>query len=126
MSSHTELLQKAKQSQIQQLRDSSLYSKQLAQLLSNIVASNSSNENTPVLDKITTIHQLNDNIDKQLKDGIAVNFYELMRLKRDLDGLIEKCVRFLGGGLVDKFQRRAELIDQELRVLEYTLELTEQ
>lgn len=122
MTSHSELLQQAKHAQILQLRDANTYSRQLAQILTNILKLNSKNENTPLLDKMTTIHQLNDNIDLQLQNDIALNFEKLMRIKKDITELITTCKRLLHDVKpADSLQGRAERVDQDLRICERTL-----
>lgn len=122
MTSHSELLQQAKHAQILQLRDANTYSRQLAQILTNILKLNSKNENTPLLDKMTTIHQLNDNIDLQLQNDIALNFEKLMRIKKDITELITTCKRLLHDVKpTDSLQGRAERVDQDLRICERTL-----
>ncbi|KAK6458709.1 uncharacterized protein RJT20DRAFT_152176 [Scheffersomyces xylosifermentans] len=128
---HTDLLHQAKQNQADQLRQSAAYSKQLANSVQALIKSNSTNgKNTSsLLDKITTIHQLNDEIDKQLNHDIAINFDSLLKSKKKLRTLIDECYAILGGNrddktnLLDKLQSRSELIDQDLRILEHTLKL---
>ncbi|ABN66251.2 hypothetical protein PICST_31790 [Scheffersomyces stipitis CBS 6054] len=118
MTSHTELIQSAKNNQIAQLRQSAAYSKQLSNTFYSLIKSNSTNgpNTSTLIDKITTIHQLNDEIDKQLNQGIASSFDQLMRSKKRLQILIDDCN-------IDVLQSRSELIDQDLRILEQTLKL---
>ncbi|KAG2732668.1 hypothetical protein G9P44_003658 [Scheffersomyces stipitis] len=146
MTSHTELIQSAKNNQIAQLRQSAAYSKQLSNTFYSLIKSNSTNgpNTSTLIDKITTIHQLNDEIDKQLNQGIASSFDQLMRSKKRLQILIDDCNSLLQvkhhphhhttgkhtqnhntrtNALVDVLQSRSELIDQDLRILEQTLKL---
>ena len=56
---HNELLQQAKLNQINDLKNSQLYSKQLIQTLQSLIKSNSNTllPSSGLIDKITTIHQ---------------------------------------------------------------------
>ncbi|KAI3406744.2 hypothetical protein KGF56_000349 [Candida oxycetoniae] len=157
--SHTNMLQQAKATQLQDLKQSHYYSKQLQSIFTNLIDSNSNSTdiNSPLLDKITTIHELNDDIDRFLNKDIAENFHLLMKQKRKLEKVVRKCNekmkrvekgrldgdgaetvmssskgeerRGIGGdhggnvneNYVDLLQRRCELIDQNLRILEQTL-----
>ncbi|RCK54841.1 hypothetical protein Cantr_04137 [Candida viswanathii] len=118
---HNELLQQAKHNQIAELQNSAVYSKQLVQLLTAIVKTNSNADSSNLVDKITTIHQLNDTIDRQMNQDISKNFYELMKYKHKLESIIAEC-RFIIAD-IDNLQSRSELIDQDLRILENTLKL---
>lgn len=118
---HNELLQQAKINQINELKNSSIYSKQLIQLLTSIIKVNSISESSELVDKITTIHQLNQTIDKQLNQDISKNFYELMKYKTKLENIIRECHDIVED--INTLQSRSELIDQDLRILENTLKL---
>lgn len=132
---HGNLLLQAKQNQRKLLQESSHLSQQLHRTLASLIRSNSSNSNgcPPVLDKITTIHQLDQEIDRQLREDVSVNYEGLLNDKQKLINLINKSYRKLQlephenttkqTSSVDLFQRRSELIDQDLRILENTLKL---
>ncbi|CUM47257.1 uncharacterized protein AC631_01947 [Debaryomyces fabryi] len=132
---HGNLLLQAKHNQKRHLQESSHLSQQLHRTLASLIRSNSNNGNEcpPVLDKITTIHQLDQEIDRQLKEDVSVNYEALLHDKRNLTNLINKSNSKLQlhtydgtnkqTSSVDEFQRRSELIDQDLRILEYTLKL---
>lgn len=131
MSLHTELLQQAKLNQINDLKQSSIYLKQLMNSIYAVIKSNSdnsSNNTSSLLDKITTIHQLNKEIDRQLNEDIAMNYYELMKYKKQLNRMIQECHQILNGNgpgsnIINELQTRSEYIDQDLRILEHTLKL---
>lgn len=118
---HNELLHHAKINQINDLKNSSIYSKQLIQILTTIIKTNSNSESSELIDKIITIHQLNQTIDKQLNQDISKNFYELMKYKEKLKKIINDCQFIIQD--IDNLQSRSELIDQDLRILENTLKL---
>jgi len=167
---HTTIHQQAKLTQQQDLKQSANYIKQLHTLANHLVLSNSDTDplttKSNLLDKIATIHQLNDNIDHQLNEEISRNYYNLMKLKRKITNLSQGCRRKLdamndvvriderivadnnvveenddgdgrkiGHGTKNErsnsnntvrrlsLQKRCELIDQDLRILEYTLKL---
>ncbi|EMG50604.1 hypothetical protein G210_2080 [Candida maltosa Xu316] len=129
-SHHSELLHQAKLNQVKDLKNSSIYSKQLIQILQSLIKSNSLSTSSDLIDKMTTIHLLNDDIDKQLNRDISANYYELMKTKRKLQELISICSMQINK--IDKheqvdhqrgLQERCELIDQDLRILENTLKL---
>ena len=116
---HKELLLKAKQRQREDLSNSDLLSEQLANSLKAIIKDNSapSNQNClPLVDKIITIHELSDEIDRQ-QDKLALR---LAKCKKKL-GMDNKEESY-----IDLLQRRLELIDQDIRVLEYTSKLLEE
>lgn len=130
MTSHNDLIQQAKQNQVEYLKKSSLYSKQLINTIHTLIQSNSSDKaaTSSVIDKITTIHQLDHDIDIQLNE-LAKQFDGLEKCKRDLQALIAKCneVLYRDGreGLIDGLQRRVEGVDRELRILEHTAKIVE-
>ncbi|OVF06580.1 hypothetical protein A9F13_20g00781 [Clavispora lusitaniae] len=131
---HKELLLKAKQRQREDLSNSDLLSEQLANSLRAIIKDNSapSNQNcSPLVDKIITIHELSDEIDRQLNKDIASNFEDFLHAKDKLALRLAKCKKKLGmdnkeESYIDLLQRRLELIDQDIRVLEYTSKLLEE
>ncbi|KAK6201044.1 uncharacterized protein RJT21DRAFT_1005 [Scheffersomyces amazonensis] len=134
MSSHNDILREAKINQLNQLKASNQYSKQLTSSIYSLIKSNSSLQSSShLIDKISTIHQLNDEIDKQLNEDIASNYDRLMYQKKKLNNLINDCHRVLNihshnhptqtVNIITNLQSRSELIDQELRILEYTLKL---
>ncbi|EGW33180.1 uncharacterized protein SPAPADRAFT_137238 [Spathaspora passalidarum NRRL Y-27907] len=123
--SHQDLLTQAKQNQINDLRQSTAYSKQLATTIHTLIRSNSSTSNS-LIDKITTIHQLNNEIDRQLNNDLAKSYTELMKYKRRLNKVINECHAIMyhkDVSIINKIQSRVELIDQDLRILEQTLTL---
>lgn len=163
---HTTILQQAKTQQQTDLRTSQVLSHQLQSLASQLIATNSESTQagttqSPLLDKITTVHQLNDDIDQFLMGEFAENCYLLEKLKVRLEQYVDKCKGKLNshGGRqeaskvgpkgsaqnsnrennnnnnnynnnrskrkhtnhIDTLQRRCELIDQDLRILEQLL-----
>lgn len=128
MDEHSNLLLKAKQTQRESLKESEYLSAQLQKSLETLIRSNSRNDiNGPSsLDKITTIHQIDNEINRQLNKDISVNFQDLLNDKKRLVKRMNKCYKLLQqsktGNLVDNLQKNSELIDQELRILEKTLE----
>lgn len=126
-SSHTDLIREAKANQINELKRSAAYSRQLVNTVSALVKSNSEPDSNALIDKITTIHQLNADIDRQLNQDIARSFYDLMKCKKDITTLINKCLRIISGpelgNLIADLQSQTETVDQELRILENTLKL---
>lgn len=121
MPTHTDLVLQAKQDQILRLKQSQQFSKQLILTIIQLNRANSIDLN--IIDKITTIHELNDQIDKQLNNDFAINFKELKVYQLQLMKLIDKLNKCLhkSTNLIDDLQSRAELIDQDLRILETTL-----
>lgn len=126
MSTHTDLVLQAKHDQISRLKQSQQYSKQL--ILTIIQLNNANSIDLNIVDKITTIHELNDEIDRQLNNDFAVNFKELKVYQLQLTKLIDKLYKMLNksNNLIDSLQSRAELIDQELRILETTVKLVKE
>lgn len=127
--SHRDLLIQAKQQQKQDLAESARLSETLAKTVNAIVRANlvANNSNCPpLLDKITTVHELDKEIDRQLRKDVSVNYGKLVVAKERLRKEIAKVDRALHKEKefkVDKLQRWAEQLDQELRILESTLEL---
>lgn len=126
---HLELIQLAKRKQQDHFHESKALVEQLRRSLAAIVNSNSSEIGVnapPLLDKITTIHELDREIDRQLNEDIASSFEELMNLKFRLLRVIDRSNKKLlfddDITIVDEMQRRAELIDQELRILELAVD----
>lgn len=125
--SHRDLLIQAKQQQKQDLVESTRLSETLVKTVNAIVRANlvANNSNCPpLLDKITTIHDLDREIDRQLKKDISVNYEKLVLAKEKLRREIARTKRALDKhqeSKVDMLQRRAEQLDQELRILENTL-----
>ncbi|QWU87991.1 hypothetical protein CA3LBN_002256 [Candidozyma haemuli] len=114
--SHRDLLIQAKQQQKQDLVESTRLSEALVKTVNAIVRANS----------ITTIHDLDREIDRQLKKDISVNYEKLVLAKEKLGREIARTKRALDKhqeSKVDLLQRRAEQSDQELRILENTLSL---
>lgn len=122
----------AKRQQTKHLQKSSAASGQLVKAVDAIIHANSRNDTVsrpPLLDKITTIHDLDREIDRQLNEDIVGNFGELRVAKSGLERCIKRTRRALYVDLdatesyVDALQRQVELIDQNLRILENTLKL---
>lgn len=132
--SHRDLLIQAKQQQKQDLADSARLSETLVRTVNAIVKVNSVANNPncpPLLDKITTIHELDKEIDRQLKKDVCVNYEKLVQAKERLGREISRANRAFrvekeGETRVDILQRKAEQLDQDLRVLENTLLLLKQ
>lgn len=127
---HRTALIKAKQKQRQNLKESAAYLEQLAHTFSAIVKANSVNEGMgcpSVLDKITTIHDLDKQIDRQLNRDIASSYEHLVTSQSSLARGVKRVRRGLAmnqesrESFVDLLQQQAEQIDQELRILEMTL-----
>lgn len=134
---HRQLLLQAKQRQRTDLADSALRSELIAKTIQAIIKINSVNSVTsgpcaPVLDKITTIHELDREIDRQLNEDIAGNYEGLLRAKNTLENYIKKARHGMAvdssshDSYVDLLQRRAELVDQDLRILEQTVKLVKE
>lgn len=121
MSEHENLVVKAKQDQVKKLQATQWLSKQLSMTISQLVRANSTD--LSLVDKITTIHELNDQIDAQLNTDLAINYALLKELELKLSKSNEKMIKVLKNGLIENLQSRSELIDQELRILENTLKL---
>lgn len=128
--SHDTIVRQAKANQKRCVQSSNVLSTQLQNNLGLLVANNSSAENgacSSILDKITTIHQLDKEVDRQLKEDIAGNAEALSMSNSKLGKLLsnfdyklqlDKAGNDTG---IENLQRRAELIDQELRILEQTV-----
>lgn len=132
---HRLLLIQAKQRQKSDLLESASTLEQLAKTVHAIIKINSVNTKdscSPLLDKITTIHELDREIDRQLNKDIAGNFESLMQAKGKLKSYIRKAQHGIAvnteshESYVDLLQRRVELVDQDLRILEHTLKLVKQ
>lgn len=119
---HKLLLAECKQTQKKALAELAALSAQLSKTVQAIVLSNSSNKPgcSLVMDKITTIHELDKQVEKQVKRDVARNFTAMLTDKDRLAAAAQKTQDRLGDG-VDALQRRAEIIDQKLRILENTL-----
>lgn len=132
---HRKLLLQAKQRQKALSNESASLSELIAKTVHAIIKINSVNTGlacAPVLDKITTIHELDREIDRQLNKDIAGNYENLLHSKRKLAEYIKKTQYGIAmdteshESYVDLLQRRVELIDQDLRILEHTLRLVEE
>lgn len=129
--SHSNLLHAAKNQQKQSLTEAEVVSNQLRLTLEHLLRSNSVNDynGSSVLDKITTIHEIDQNINKQLDKDIAVNFEKLMDSKTNLQRILNKSHKHLkstDGNIIEQLQRRSELIDQDLRILAQTLKIVKE
>ncbi|KAM9912475.1 hypothetical protein OXX59_000882 [Metschnikowia pulcherrima] len=126
-STHRDLLHEAKHSQAASLQEGNAASAQLIKAVDAIVKVNSGS--SPLLDKIGTIHELDREIDRQLKQDIAQNYEALMAAKARLARHVARTRRALAmsadsnESYVDLLQGRVERVDQELRILEHTLAL---
>lgn len=129
MDSHSNLLQQAKEHQKLALTESDRLSHQLRLLLDTLIKSNSLNDynGSSVLDKITTIHEIDREIDKQLNQDIAINYEKLLDSKQTLSKIMNKSYKNMShgpdGNIIDHLQRRSEIIDQDLRILDQTLKI---
>lgn len=132
---HHQLLLQAKQRQRVDLSESAKISDLIAKTVHAIIKINSSNANldcAPVLDKITTIHELDSEIDRQLNKDIAGNYESLILAKKKLASYIRKTQHGMAvntdthESYVDLLQRKVELVDQDLRILEHTLKLVKE
>ena len=130
--SHKDLLIQAKQRQKNDLIEASRNSEQVARALHAIVKVNSDNKSSkcpPVLDKITTIHDLDREIDRQLKQDVASNYEKFLNNKERLGHHIKRIDRAIAmerdshETYIDLLQRKAEFVDQDLRILERTLKI---
>lgn len=132
MASHHQLLAEAKGRQQEHLRASLEASQQLDRTIRALVLSNSTPAAAPhcapVLDKIATIHQLDAQIDSQLSQ-VGEAYGTLAAQTRRLRRLAARCLRALNPDhrppVPDALQRRAEVVDQNLRILETTLALVQ-
>ncbi|KAM9914480.1 hypothetical protein OXX69_000594 [Metschnikowia pulcherrima] len=126
-STHRDLLHEAKHSQAASLQEGNAASTQLIKAVDAIVRVNSGS--SQLLDKIGTIHELDREIDRQLKQDIAQNYEALMAAKARLARHVARTRRALAmsadsnESYVDLLQGRVERVDQELRILEHTLAL---
>lgn len=134
MASHRQLLLDAKEQQRERLQEAGAAADQLVAAVSALIRANSltSAQNTSsVIEKISTIHELDKEIDRQLNDDIAPNYVRAVNEKERLGAYIKKSRRSLAvdteslSSYVDVLQRRLELADQEIRVLENTLSLVD-
>lgn len=128
--SHSNLLTDAKQHQRQSLDESDRLSHQLRLTLETLIRSNSLKDynGSSVLDKITTIHEIDKEVNRQLNNDIAINYEKLMDAKAALAKTINKSYNNLhrngsDENIIDQLQRRAELIDQDLRILSNTIKI---
>lgn len=127
-SSHRDLLIEAKQQQAANLQAALQASSQLVKSVGAIIRVNSSNSAgcAAVLDKITTIHELDQEIDRQLKQDFVASYGSLMSAKKTLARSVKSSRRALGmdpessSSYVDTLQHKVELLDQDLRILEET------
>lgn len=122
MPSHNDLVLQAKREQLARLKQSQALSKQL---MATIVRFNQhNNTQSDLVEKITMVHSLNAQIDAQLNEDFASNFQQLKLYQELLLKLIDKLYKIMySRNLVGDLQTRAELIDQDLRILETTLKL---
>lgn len=132
--SHKELLLRAKQRQRDNLGISDNLSEQLAGSVKAVVKINSSHNQSclPLIDKIVTVHELSNEIDRQLNNDIAVSYDQFLRAKKKLGRCVTMSQRRLtmnperNESSVDLLQRKLEIIDQEIRILEDTYKLVDE
>ena len=129
--SYADLVGQAKKAQQDNLQTSKENSKQLNKTLRALITANSSTSlPLSAIDKITTVHQLNDSIEKQLTNDIARSFSKLKKANLELESTKDKGAGKLqfqfdehssgSQAVVDSMFRRAEIADKELRILEQT------
>lgn len=131
-SSYRKLLLEAKAQQHSRLGDASAASEQLSAAIAALTRANSrisSGRSSAVIEKISTIHELDKEIDRQLHEDIAPNYIRAVKDTEKLAAYVRKSHRSLAmdhdtqTSYVDVLQRRLELADQDIRILEHTLEL---
>lgn len=134
--SHRKLLLDAKTQQQTRLQDAAAAADQVHAAIVALTRANSRNStnskrrSSALIEKITTVHDLDKEIDRQLDDDIAPNYTLMVREKDKLAASVKKTQRNLavdplsGNSYIDILQRRLELADQEIRILENTIELT--
>ena len=137
---HSDFIYQAKLNQKRALEHSTNISQQLQGTIKALLVNHSSVERSsfPVIDKVNTIHQIDQEIHRQLREGIALNFDNLIEAKNRLLRTIQSSSRkletkevfkeeevFRPDNIVDTLQRRVELIDRKLRILEDTIELVQ-
>lgn len=117
---HNELLVRAKQQQRANVGRSEAMVGQLTAVVEMVVKLNSRNDanGSSLLDKITTVHELDKELDRQV--------LEVTRRREEMKTLEKKLRKVVGRGgmavLVEEMQRRVEAVDRELRVMERTME----
>lgn len=120
---HSELLVRAKQQQRDKIGRSEAMVGQLAATVEMVVKLNSRNDSngSSLMDKITTIHELDKEVDKQTQE-VTRRWEEMRRLEKQLEKVVgegEMAVQ------VERIQRRVEAVDRELRVMERAMDLRE-
>lgn len=129
---HVEFVLEAKNNQRELFKSSSNSVQLLQKNVEALVNSNSTNDDagcSSIMDKVTTIHELNSNVDKQLNEGIAQSFEELVNSEQRLKRLMRKFYKVLRAEDSDSkmdvstLQRKIELVDRDIRILENTLTL---
>lgn len=130
MSDHRQFFREAKAQQHGRLQDAAVALDQLVAAVTALVSSNSRNssgKSSVLMDKIESVHEFDREIDRQLRDEIAPNYTRTVRDQQRLAAYVRKCRRTLAvdekNSYVDVVQRRMELADQEIRMLENTLQL---
>ncbi|KAG7195831.1 uncharacterized protein KQ657_002216 [Scheffersomyces spartinae] len=124
---HTSLIRQAKQDQQRNLAKSAQLSGELAHTLRSIIKINS-DDLSSLLDKISTIHEIDREIDLQLSENVITNFEVLMSYKEQLHKTLAKIYRRLQWqdsvtNDISGLQRQCELLDQDIRILERTVHL---
>lgn len=135
MSEHRQFFLEAKAQQQQRLQDAAAALDQLVAAVTALVCSNSRNssgKSSQLMDKIESVHEFDREIDRQLHDELAPNYTRALRDQERLAAYVRKCRRTLAvddenrSSYVDVVQRRMELADQEIRMLENTLKLVKE
>lgn len=124
---HTSLIRQAKQDQQRSLAKSAQLSGELAHVLRNIIKINS-DDLSSLIDKISTIHEIDREIDRQLSENIVANLEVLISYKDQLHKTLAKIYRKLlwqdpVANDISSLQRQCELLDQDIRILERTCQL---
>lgn len=131
-SSYRKLLLEAKAEQNARLGDASAASEQLSAAIAALTRANSrvsSGRSSAIMEKMSTVHELDKEIDRQLNEDIAPNYLRAVKNTEKLASYVRKSHRSLAvdhdskTSYVDVLQRRLELADQDIRILEHTAEL---
>lgn len=120
MTSHADLVALLKKDQADLLQQSSRDLRYLGQTVSDILNSNSTANTSPAVAKITTIHEQNEAIDRQLSNDLVANHDKLENTYDIARALVAKCDAKAASKISSSFQHRAEQIDLQLRILEQT------
>lgn len=120
MTSHADLVALLKQDQADLLQQSARDLRYLTQTVSALLNTNSTTNTSNAVAKITTIRQQDDAIDRQLNNDLIANYDTLDTTNDTASALVAECDAKAAGKVPSSFQRRAEQIDLQLRILEQT------